>query len=189
MRKTMATTDLKLDDAGSLPRPGPAGRIVRLAFGLLCASYVVGLIDISDDLMTLDGSIRPVVWNGILFGLFLVSYIVNIGFSRAWKKWPALVSVAGLFVAAGIGYMTQGTVESGVLARVVWVWELYVFSHLGIAFILAAVIGTPGCEMRAFHDLYSRLTGVPTEEHYCPVGPLSRIDRWEAVRDFPKIVK
>ena len=88
----MATTDLKLDDAGSLPRPGPAGRIVRLAFGALCASYVVGIIDISDDLIGDDGHIRAVIWNGVVMGLFLISYVVNIGFSRAWGKWPAFVS-------------------------------------------------------------------------------------------------
>ena len=39
--------------------------------------------------------------------------------------------------------------------------------------------GTPGCEMRAFHDLFSRLTGIQTKEHYCPVGPLHPIDQWE----------
>jgi hypothetical protein len=51
-----------------------------------------------------------------------------------------------------------------------------------MAFIIATLIGTPGCEMRAFHDLYSRLTGIPTKEHYCPVGPLHPIDQWEAGR-------
>jgi hypothetical protein len=178
----MTTTDLKLDDAGTLPRPGPVGRIVRLAFGLLCASYVVGLIDISDDLMTTDGHIRRLVLNGVLGGLFLVSYIVNIGFSQAWKKWPTFVSATVLLVVAGFGYLTQGTIETGVLARVVWGWELYVFSHLGVAFILASIIGTPGCEMRALHDLYSRLTGISTKEHFCPIGPLHSIDQWESAR-------
>jgi len=64
--------------------------------------------------------------------------------------------------------------------QAIWVWELYIFSHLGLAFLIAAVIGTPGCEMRAFHDSYSRLTGVATKEHVCPVGPLHPIDQWEA---------
>ncbi len=178
----MATTDLKLDDPGSLPRPGPIGRLVRLAFGLVCIWYVFVLIAVSGDLMSGQGGIRPVVWNGVLIGLFLVSYIINIGYSRPWKKWPALIS-AGAFVAiAGAGYLTQGTVETELLARTVWVWEVYLFSHLGIAFIIATLIGTPGCEMRAFHDLYSRLTGIPTKEHYCPVGPLHPIDQWEAGR-------
>jgi len=178
----MATTDLKLEDAGSLPRPGPLGRIVRLGFGVLCLWYVVGLIEVSSSLLGLDGHIRSVVLNGILFGLFLVSYVINIGFSRSWKKWPAFVSASVFLVVAGLGYLTEGTIETRSMARVVWGWELYVFSHLGVAFIIAGVIGTPGCEMRAFHDLYSRLTGTPTKEHYCPIGPLHSIDQWESAR-------
>tara|TARA_R110002096_G_scaffold364311_2_gene557404 strand:+ start:12475 stop:13026 length:552 start_codon:yes stop_codon:yes gene_type:complete len=178
----MATTDLKLDEAGSLPRPGPVGRLVRLALGLLCLWYVMGLIDMSASLITTDGHIRAVVWNGILIGLFLISYIVNIGFSRAWKKWPALVSAGVFLLVGGVGYLTEGTVETNLLARTIWVWELYLFSHLGTAFLIAAVLGTPGCEMRAFHDLYSRLTGIPTKEHHCPIGPLTPVDRWEADR-------
>ncbi len=176
----MATTDLKLDEPGSLPRPGPVGRLVRLGFGILCLWYVYGLIQVSGNLIAANESIRPVIWNGIIFGLFLVSYVVNIGFSRSWKKWPAVVSAAALAIIAGVGYALEGTIETNLLARSIWIWELYVFSHLGLAFIIAAAIGTPGCEMRAFHDLFSRLTGVPTKEHYCPVGPLHPIDQWEA---------
>ena len=178
----MATTDLKLDESGSLTRPGPIGRLVRLAYGLACIWYVYALIAVAGNLMSADGGIRSLVWNGVFVGLFLISYIINIGYSRPWKKWPALVS-AGVFLAlAGFGYVTKGTIETNVLAHAVWGWEVYLFSHLGAAFMIAALIGTPGCEMRAFHDLYSRLTGIPTKEHYCPVGPLNSIDRWEAGR-------
>lgn len=179
----MATTDLKLEETGSLPKPGPIGRIVRIAFGALCVYQAVGLIDVSGDLIGSDGHIRAVVWNGLLIGLFLISYIVNIGFSRAWKKWPAILS-AGVFVAlAAYGQITQGDIETNALASAIWGWEIYLFAHLGTAFILSAVIGTPGCEMRSFHDLYSRLTGNPTKEHYCPVGPLNPIDNWESNRN------
>ena len=178
----MATTDLKLDEPGTLPRPGPVGRLARLGFGGLCLYYVYGLIAVSGSLLTSDGSVRPLLWNGIVPGLFLVSYVVNIGFSRAWRKWPAVVSALALSTVALIGYLETGSVETAALARSIWVWELYVFGHLGTAFLIAAVIGTPGCEMRAIHDLYSRITGTPTKEHYCPVGPLDPIDQWEARR-------
>lgn len=179
----MATTDLKLEETGSLPKPGPIGRVVRLVFGALCVHQAVGLIDVSGDLIGSDGHIRAVVWNGLLIGLFLISYIINIGFSRAWKKWPAILS-AGVFVTlAAYGQITQGVIETNALASAIWGWELYLFTHLGIAFILSAVIGTPGCEMRSFHDLYSRLSGNPTKEHYCPVGPLNPIDNWESNRN------
>jgi hypothetical protein len=116
----MATTDLKLDDSGSLPRPGPIGRLVRLAFGLICIWYVFRLIEASDKLMSGDGHIRPFVWSGVIIGLFLISYVINIGFSRAWKKWPAFVS-GGIFLAiAAIGYPTNETIETALLARAVW---------------------------------------------------------------------
>jgi hypothetical protein len=181
-RRIMATTDLKLDEPGSLPRPGPIGRVVRLLLGLSCGWYVVNLLQVSGNLTSSDGHVRPVIWNGIIIGLFLVSYVVNIGFSRAWNKRPALVSACLFLMIAGVGYILEGSIETIVLARVIWIWELYVFSHLGLAFILASLIGTPGCEMRAFHDLYSRTTGKQTKEHFCPVGPLNSIDKWEVAR-------
>lgn len=178
----MATTDLKLDDPGSLPKPGPVGRLTRLTFGVLCLWYVKTLIDVSGGLIAVDGHIRSVVWNGLLPGLFLINYIINFGFSQAWGKRPAYVSVGVITAVAGIGFVSQGIIETELLARVIWSWETYLFSHLGLAFLIAGTIGTPGCEMRAFHDLYSRITGRPTQEHYCPVGPLHPIDQWEAKR-------
>lgn len=178
----MATTDLKLDEPGSLPKPGPIGRLVRLAFGSLCIWYVASLIQMTGNLLDSDGHIRSVIWNGMIIGLFLVSYVVNIGFSKAWKKWPALITVGIFLLTASVGYLTQGSVETKLLAQVIWGWELYVFSHLGLAFVVSGVIGSAGCEMRAFHDLYSRLTGIPTKEHFCPIGPLHSIDQWEARR-------
>ncbi len=178
----MATTDLHLQQPGSLQRPGPTGRAVRLLFGLLCLTYVVSLLRVSDNLLESGGHVRPIVWNGIVAGLILVSYVVNIGFSRSWKKWPAFVS-AGVFLAiAGFGYVTDGSMEKALLARVIWGWELYLFTHLGATFMVAAMLATPGCEMRAFHDLYARITGVATQEHHCPIGPLSTIDQWESRR-------
>jgi len=178
----MATTDLKLEEAGALPRPGPIGRLVRLAFGLLCMWYVYELVQVFDALLDDNDHVRSVIWNGVLVGLFLVSYVINIGFSRSWGKWPALVSAAILAAIAAGGYLATGSIETGALARSIWVWELYVFSHLGLAFVTAGIIGTPGCEMRAFHDLYTRVTGHPTREHHCPIGPLGPIDRWESHR-------
>ncbi len=155
---------------------------MRIAFGALSLSYVLGLVEVHGSLLTAAGNVRPVVWNGIVPGLLLISYVINIGFSRAWRKLPALASGALFLIVGGIGLLVVGTLETQGLALTMWTWEVYLFTHLGLAFIVAGLIGTPGCEMRAFHDLYSRATGKPTKEHYCPVGPLNSIDRWEASR-------
>jgi hypothetical protein len=92
------------------------------------------------------------------------------------------VSAALFLVVAGSSYFTAGIIETQLLARTMWVWSAYLYTHLGLSFIISALIATPGCEMRAFHDLYSRITGIQTKEHYCPVGPLHPIDQWEAGR-------
>ncbi len=176
----MATTDLKLEEHGSLTRPGPIGRLVRLAFGVMCLYYVTGLLSLQGDMLTESGSIKSLIWNGVLPGLFLVSYVINIGFSRAWKKWPAAASAFLLASIAAYGYLQSGSPETLLLAKAIYWWEIYLFTHLGLAFTLSAVIATPGCEMRAFHHLYSLITGTPTKEHSCPVGPLTPIDKWEA---------
>jgi hypothetical protein len=179
----MATTDLKLNEPGTLTRPGPVGRGVRLVFGALCLWYVARLIGVGSTLLDVNGDIRPIIWNGLLPGLFLISYVINIGFSRPWRKWPAMASAGVLLVFAGFGYLSTGSVETTLLGRAIWLWEIYLFAHLGLSFVLSALIGTPGCEMRALHDVYSRITGNSTKEHHCPIGPLNAIDRWEARGD------
>lgn len=176
----MATTDLKLDEPGTLPRPGPIGRLARLVLGALSIWFIIELLGIRTDLLDNDGDVRAFVWNGFLPSIFLISYVINIGFSRAWKKWPAIVSALVLVAIAGISYFAGGQLESAALAWALWVWELYIFGHLGVSFLISGLLATPGCEMRAFHDLYARITGKPTKEHYCPIGPLHPIDQWEA---------
>ncbi len=175
----MSTTDLNLQEQGSLIPPGLVGRFVRCALGVLSIYYVVGLWNVRSDLIADDGTIQPLVWNGIIPALFLISYVVNIGFSRDWKKWPALVSLIILLGAFGVGYQQTGALQSPQLASAIWALELYLFTHLGVCFLLAALLGTPGCEMRAIHHAFSIVTNRPTAEHHCPVGPLSAIDRWE----------
>lgn len=176
----MATTDLNLTDAGKLPKPGPIGRLVRLAFGALCLLYVADLWSSRGNPITDAGHIQSSLLIGIIFGLFLVNYVVNIGFSRSWKKWPALFSALGLVGVAGISKIVYGEYESALTAYALLIWLLYIFAHLGTAFVLASLIRTAGCEMRTFHHLWSLVSGRTTKEHICPIGPLTPIDNWEA---------
>lgn len=120
----MATTDLRLDEPGTLPKPGPVGRVVRLLFGVLCLWYVRSLFDIAGNLFDSNDQIRSIVWNGVIPGLILVSYVVNIGYSRAWKKWPAMISVTAFLAIAGLGQLSSGTVETSLLANSIWLWAI-----------------------------------------------------------------
>ncbi len=176
----MSTTDLNLEKTGSLLKPDPVGRLVRLGFAALVLYYSYVLFSVHESLVLANGQVRDLLWNGIIPGLFLVSYIINIGFSRDWKKKPAIFSLILLLIAAGYNYVAIGSYEGLYLAYTLAIWEFYLSLHLGLAFLIAGLIASPGCEMRAFHHLFSLITANPTHEHICPVGPLNGIDRWEA---------
>ncbi len=173
--------ELRLDEPGSLRRPGPIGRLVRLAWGvfLAFATYTVWM-----DRYVFVGwtfPIQPFWWAGSVALLTVFPYIINIGFGVAWKAWPRIVVIAAMLVGIAVNLALYGSVWSPDLGWFVVAWQLYAMIHLGVSFLLAAAIATPGCEMRALPHLWTLLTGRATKEHYCP-GHIDTVDKWEARR-------
>jgi len=115
---------------------------------------------------------------GIAFALWLLPPVVNIGWGTNWEAWPRYV-MGGILVvwAIGNGFLA-GYWWTPRLGRFAWLLCLYTFGHLGLSFVLAAAIATPGCEMRAIPHLWTVLTGQETQEHFCP-GFLNGLDAWE----------
>lgn len=164
-------------DQGTLDGPGPIGRLVRLAVGAACLWLVYELLFHANWRALRD----PVLLWWALFAFALLPYVINIGFGVVWGKWPRYAAIALIGGAVGVGWIATGTVEN------VWTWNLiewfmlYVYGHLGLSFVLAAILGTPGCEMRAIPQLIGRVFGKTVREHHCP-GFIGRIDRWERQR-------
>lgn len=112
---------------------------------------------------------------------WLTPYVVNIGFTKNWRRAPQWAVLVLAAIALVIDLAVFGTWWAPPLGFLVWAWLVYFSAHLGISFVLSALVATPGCEMRAIPHLWTLTTGRSTKEHYCP-GPLDRIDRWEAHR-------
>ena len=182
MADKAAKTTLDMQPPGALVRPGPIGRVVRFGLGLWALVYVAQLILFRQDFFIGDLRAAADFLAGVPVGLYLVSYVVDIGWGVNGKTWPLWGSLALLALAAAAGWLVDGTLMSPILGVTVFLWLLYVFEHLGLSFALAAILGTPGCEMRALPDLFARLRGRKAQEHYCPVGPLHALDQWEARR-------
>lgn len=168
----------KFEKFGTLEKPGPIGRIVRLAFGLICLNFVWVLItggtwlanNITTDLA---------FWFALVMGFLVFPYVVNIGFTQSWGRRPQFIIII-LAVGAGVWSLIQdGDVWGAPLGWLVVVWLFYVYSHLGISLVLSSIIATPGCEMRAIPHLWTLITGKETKEHYCP-GLFNPIDAWES---------
>ena len=165
--------------AGSLPRPGLVGRLVRFLLGL---SLMWGLYAmVSSSVWFFTANRPPSSWSFWFFAVvaFLVTpYVVNIGFGKSWRRWPRVVvgAIAAIMVVASL--VVYESWWSPLVGVFVWAWLIYFALHLGISFLVSAVIATPGCEMRALPHLWTVISGKETKEHYCP-GPLDRIDAWE----------
>lgn len=170
---------LTLVDAGTLARPGPIGRLVRMALGVFCLYALWELVLHADTttaapFSTLDNRLLV-----MLVPLCVFNYVVNIGFSKSWGRWPLFASLAVLAVSAGSALLVSGTSDSPIFGLPLNLWLAYFYSHLGISFVVSALIATPGCEMRAIPELFGRMRGKPSEEHHCPVAFITRIDEWE----------
>ena len=170
---------LQLVEQGSLDRPGPIGRVVRLALGILCSYALYVLIVYRATIIATPVSALASLTVMVLAALFIINYVVNIGFGKSFGRWPIYISIAVMLLVATMSWLAFGTPDHPMLGAVFWLWLVYFYSHLGVSFVLAAAIATPGCEMRAIPELIGRLTGRRTEEHHCPASFITRIDAWE----------
>jgi hypothetical protein len=166
----------------TLRRPGPIGRVVRLVLAALSLDVVYAILTQPSAFVTGHALDAPAIWVMIAVGLWVFPTVVNIGFTKAWRKlalYTSLGVVAG--VAALVSWEAYGhTVRPG-LGVLVAVWLLYTYGHMGIAFLLAAILATPGCEMRSLPQLWALVSGKVADVRACP-GVLTPIDRWEARR-------
>ncbi len=178
------------EEYGALPKPRLVGRLVRLGLGVWLLSVLYMLITdgwqisshISVDFEGLVDTSPPthwMTWAFIGFAFWLTPYVINIGFTRNWKRRPQIaIALTGVLLIA-LDLALYGTWWAPPLGAFVWAWLAYFAAHLGFSFVLSALIGTPGCEMRSIPHLWTLITGRETKEHYCP-GILDAVDRWEA---------
>ena len=181
---------------GTLVSPGWIGRLIRLGIGLLLLKLFYDLLrseilmDRGDTGLTSSQVPDQVFFWVIVAWLFWIfPYVVNIGFGVSWRRWPQIVLALAASITAVYGLAVDGRPWSEPLGWILLIWLLYESLHLGVSFVLSAVLATPGCEMRSIPHLWTRATGKETPEHFCPSGFLDSLDRWEAGRRPPEEVR
>ena len=173
---------LELVDAGSLVRPGPIGRLVRLVLGVGCL-YVLGVLFYHAEWTTTQPfSSLANRFLMLLAPLWVFNYVVNIGFSKSWGQRPLIFSLVILAIVAVSAFVVSGSFDSPIFGLPLNLWLGYFYGHLGLSFVLSALIATPGCEMRAIPEIIGRISGHTSAEHHCPAGFLTQLDAWEQRR-------
>lgn len=165
----------------TLPKPGPIGRLIRLAFGMGVLALLWGVL----------AAWRADMWAGrlpfdlgflvlVCLALYLTSYVFNIAFRFAWGQWTLVGVLVGAGVAALAGYALQGQLLNTFLGVYLWLWFVVFCALFGPALVLASALGTPGCEMRSYAHLAARFRGGDAGAVACPGG----IDRFDKARGF-----
>ena len=177
-------TDSRFEDQGALRPPGLVGRTARFLAGVGVLWVFYSEVDVAVAFVTGTRHMdavppqSPMFWFAVLLTLWVFPPVVNIGFTRSWGTKPRTVIVGVAAVAIVTGLALYGNWWAPPLEVLLLVWMIYTFGHLGLCFLIASAIATPGCEMRAIPHSWTRLTGRATKEHFCP-GFLDVIDRWE----------
>ena len=140
----MAITDTV--KAGTLPRPGPIGRGVRLVIGLTLLSLLLNTLGNWEIFFEFrKGSELP---DRLLFGMvlsfFFFGEVVRRGFGLVSAR-PGQIVLLGLaLLAAGFDLMAYGDWWGPGLGGLVLFLMVYMLGHLGVSFIVAAAFAPPG---------------------------------------------
>jgi hypothetical protein len=172
------------EEPGSIKPPGLIGRLVRFLLGYICLDLFIQIVDDIPGMIERGWPVNPVSICTIILGLYLLKPVINIGFTVKFKWLPQLIVIGLTLLTMLYHWLMAESIFGNVFTAFLMLWMAYVFGHLGLSFVLAAVIKTPGCEMRSIPHLWSKISGKKTLEHYCP-GPLTPIDEWE-IRLFKK---
>jgi len=163
---------------GSIQPPRIIGRIVRLVLGIICLDLVRQIVDDIPGMIERGWPTNPVAICTIFLGFYLLRPVLNLGFTlKNNYRAQVFVFATTLFILI-YEWFSGGPLFGSAFTAFLMFWMTYVFGHLGISFVLSAIIKTPGCEMRALPHLWTILTGIKSKEHHCP-GFIRNIDEWE----------
>ena len=142
----------------ALPVPGPIGRSARLLLG---AALVV-LTALT--LISYRGYIRIGVPSGAWWllaavTLYALPQVVDIGLGRSWGVRSQAVAVGLGLAAAAVDVAVYGNLWGPPLGAFIYVAGVAVLGFMGISFVLAAIVGVPGCELRAVPFFLTRSSG------------------------------
>jgi hypothetical protein len=159
------------------------GRVVRLALGAVLGWVVYDLwVDRLAIFTPSDGLLDP--------GLVLLTALMLHGvymFAGVFGWGGRSLGVLGVLavVTAVLTVALEGTLWAGPFTWLVWGLDITWLAVIVIAALMAAVAGTPGCEIGALRALVRRVRGPVDDDQpmFCIVG-LRALDGWERGRSW-----
>ena len=165
----------------AVENPGILGRLFRIGIGALQLWFISQALPSFDLYVNSQPSSFWVPYFiAIAIALAVLPDVVNLGFRVNWGRKLRLTYFAIIAGAIVFDLIAYGGIWGPPLGLLLFIVGVYVHTHLGIAHVLAGIIGTPGCEMRSYAHLSTILLKKdPIEAAICP-GMWTPFDKWEA---------
>lgn len=138
----------KFEQPGTFPPTGPLGRTIRFLLGVLILYLVFPPMVKHYEAITRlrEGWETPIgnLFLAILFAVYLLPHTLDRGFTLKWGHRSQLVLLLLALAAAAFDFAYYGSLWGPPLGWLVLLTIVYVFGHLGLSFIVAAIAATPG---------------------------------------------
>ena len=132
-----------MNETATLPTPGWLGRGVRL---VLAAFFLYWFVGISSG-YRLGGHPNPsdlLAWVALVYVAWALPEIVNLGFRVHWGPWPRYAFLSLLLLGGAVDLALGGGLPGPVFGLVFFATLAYAFGHLGLSFLVAAIVASPG---------------------------------------------
>ncbi len=155
--------------------------------GLHTSSLGLTLAREADQSRSTVGGVRgPGDQTLVLVLVILVGAVASSLGGRVAVRCSQVAAVAALVVIAAMagvwGQLIYGSVWGFPLADVVWSFDVAMLAAEFVAFVLAIILATPGCEVGIWADLIGRMRGKGSAGFSAPscIVGLHLLDEWEA---------
>lgn len=175
-------------------RTGPIGRLARL---IVVGVFIATLLSIVDSRGSAHFRNPHILHEPLAWFLHLVLFVVFVNLvgalaasfgepadRRRWQACAVVASIIAVAIAAEIGKLTHGSYWGFPLADLVWWFDVAVLVEQVVATFLAVALGTPGCEIGVWAELFARNRSASSTSEpglACIVG-LHLVDAWESHR-------
>ena len=134
----------KFERPGTVEGPGPIGRVVRIVAGIVFLALFILTVTSYTEIVSSDVPTSLLLWFGVAFSFWVFGYQVNVGFTVTWGRWPHLIVLLLALVAVVLDLSIYGSLWGPPLGLIVFLLLASVTGHIGLSFILAAILATPG---------------------------------------------
>ncbi len=134
----------KFERPGTLPKPGPIGRAVRILGGIFFLGLFILTVTSYTEIVSSDVPTSPMLWIGVASIFLFVGYLVNVGFTLNWGLWPQAILILLAVGAVVLDLSIYGSFWAPPLGLLVFLLLAFLAGQVGLSLILAASLAVPG---------------------------------------------